>query len=736
MPDSENEVEHKTEEATIKLDDFEVAAEKIKEHITRGSKQLTVLSIVGMPGIGKTTLANSLYKDHSVTFPFHARAWCCVSKIYHKESLLLEILWQVNGKSNQSSQTDGKDCVEKLYKSLKGKRYLMVIDDIWDIEAWNDLKEIFPDDNNGSRILFTTRNHNVALEVNSVTYALSLLSDEQSWKLLREKVFEERRCPTELLQVGKEIAKVCKGLPLAVVTVAGILKTTERQQYKREQVAKSLCSKEAKNPLAHNFGILELCYSHLPNYLKPCFLYFASFREDAVISVSKLLWLWIAEGFVHEPNPSQISLENEAEKYLKDLVDRSLVMVDRKSSKGGVKSCRVHDLLLDFCLAKAEEEKFLLHMKSYGYHQLSTIYEDSVMHQAYHLCIKCDKHVVLPGPLRVRSLLLWRVLSYDELRMVNISQFRLLRVLDFSYILTVSGIDNKHFIKITNLVHLRFLAIQIRWPCIPSQIVNLQNLETLIVTSDSTRSSYIDLPKTIWNLVHLRHLYVKKGYFTFTGRRNVFFDNSDHLDNLETLSTIEFSLRNYFEKLASKLPGLRKLSCIVKMLWDPLIIHLNQIEELKLHFKFGVKHLLQFYYPSPYLKKLILSNLGRPWDEISVIGELPNLEVLKLVEGAFVGRQWDMREGEFQKLKFLKLCNLDIQEWNACSEHLPWLERLALHSCLCLEEIPSSAFGEISTLQSIEVKKCSSSIKQYVMQILDEQRDTGNDEFNVYIFGP
>ncbi|CDP16266.1 unnamed protein product [Coffea canephora] len=542
----------KTEETTIQLVGFEVAAEKMKEQLTRGSNQLNILTIVGMPGIGKTTLANSLYKDHSVSFSFHTHAWCCVSRVYHKQTLLLEILGQINRNFNQNPGVAGKDYVEMLYKSLKGKRYLVVIDDIWDIEAWNDLKEVFPDDHNGSRILFTTRNYNIALKANSVPYALSPLSDEESWQLFCIKVFEEEMCPSELLQVGKRIAKICKGLPLS-----GTLKAIEREQDRWEQVAESLWSKEPNNPLGQHSGILELCYHHLPNFLKPCFLYFGGFREDAVIPVSKLLWLWIAEGFIHQTNPSQKSLKNEAENFLNDLIDRNLVMVAERSSKGGVKSCH-----------------------------------------------------------------------------------------------------------------------------------NLQNLESLILMKSSTRYFSIKLPDTIWNLVNLRHLNVKK---------------------------------NDYELVCFYLPYL------TDHFWDLRLDKLESISTIE------VEHPLQFNSASN-LKKLTLSNMRRPWDEISFIGELPNLEVLKLNEGAFVGRKWDMAEGGFQKLKFLKLCKLDIQIWNASADDLPCLERLVLHSCLSLWEIPSSALAEMSTLQSIEIIKCMSHVWQSAMQILNEQHEMGNDEFKVSFF--
>ena len=130
-----------------------------------------------------------------------------------------------------------------------------------------------------------------------------------------------------------------------------------------------------------------------------------------------------------------------------------------------------------------------------------------------------------------------------------------------------------------------------------------------------------------------------------------------------------------------------------------------------------------------------MSNARLPWHEISVIGQLPNLEVLKSHDKAFEGEQWDMREGEFQKLKFLKLESLDIVQWNATSEQLPCLEQLVVLSCEQLEEIPSS-FGEIPTLQLIEMKWCGASATISVKQILEDQRNYGNDQLNAILVGP
>ncbi|KAL3534500.1 hypothetical protein ACH5RR_002961 [Cinchona calisaya] len=244
-----------------------------------------------MLGLGKTTLAYSVYKYPSINIHFHVCAWSCISQVYEKDSLLFDIFDQIVGKTIRSHETNREDFVQKLYQSLKGRKYLIVIDDIWDIKAWNNLKGPFPDDENGSRILFTTRHRAVALETNSIPYSLRLLSPEESCELLWLRLFNGETCPPELSTISKSIARNCKGLLLAVILVAGILKRSKRKEDCWEHVSNKLVSLEASD-------ILEFSYKHLPDCLKPCFLYFGTFPEDTIISASKLIRLWICEGFV------------------------------------------------------------------------------------------------------------------------------------------------------------------------------------------------------------------------------------------------------------------------------------------------------------------------------------------------------------------------------------------------------------------------------------------------------
>ncbi|KAL3514006.1 hypothetical protein ACH5RR_026723 [Cinchona calisaya] len=249
------------------------------------------------------------------------------------------------------------------------------------------------------------------------------------------------------------------------------------------------------------------------------------------------------------------------------------------------------------------------------------------------------------------------------------------------------------------------------------------------------------LPESIWKLVSLRHLIMDHSFFSLQHYSQEFFENTSQLSNLKSISTLSVRHGNV-EKFLRRLPNIQKLGCIFLNSWHDyyeacnlfrLLEFLSELQSLEMSFNTRAPNPFKFSFPSN-LKKLTMSNARLPWYQISVIGQLPNLEVLKLLNRAFDGHQWNMREGEFQKLKFLKLDSLDIVHWNASSEHLSCLEQLLVVSCHQLEEIPTS-FGEILTLQLIEIKWCSASASDSVKRILEDLRDLSNYQVKIIVVG-
>ncbi|XP_076909936.1 putative late blight resistance protein homolog R1A-10 [Bidens hawaiensis] len=335
---------------------FEDDALLIIDRLTGYRKRLDTISIVGMGGLGKTTLASRIFNDSLVKYHFNKCGWVTVSQAYSQRDLLLQLLASI-GKSVHETATESKMC-EMLYQSLKRRRYFIVIDDIWSCKAWDDVRICFPDDDTGSRVLVTMRLKEVASHAcrGGFTHNLGHLSEDHSWELLCRKIFRGYECPESLIETGARIAKWCQGLPLALVVIAGVLEKGEKMKVLWEKIAKNMGSYVIKGPKAC-LDTLSLSYDHLPSHLKKCFLYIGCFSEDYEIEVRRLIRLWMAEGFIK--GGGQKSLEEAGEYYLMDLIDRNLVIIAGKSSNGGVKSCRVHELLREVSLIKACEENFL-----------------------------------------------------------------------------------------------------------------------------------------------------------------------------------------------------------------------------------------------------------------------------------------------------------------------------------------------------------------------------------------
>ncbi|CAK9135573.1 unnamed protein product, partial [Ilex paraguariensis] len=215
-----------------------VAARKV---LTGGQKQLEVVSIVGMRGSGKTTLARKVYNDPCIASHFNVGAFISVPK--HGD-LSLGVLDSYLFITDQIRKMNHEELCKELYTFLEGQRYLVVVDDIMDICVWNHLRICFPDDNNGSKIILTKQQERMAFKASPLTpqLLLPLLTLDESWVLLEKKVFGKESCPQELWKFGSKIAEKCHGLPLTIVVIAGLLAKEEKTQYFWEHVAQSVVS--------------------------------------------------------------------------------------------------------------------------------------------------------------------------------------------------------------------------------------------------------------------------------------------------------------------------------------------------------------------------------------------------------------------------------------------------------------------------------------------------------------
>ncbi|KAL2551582.1 putative late blight resistance protein-like protein R1B-17 [Forsythia ovata] len=703
-------VSSQSKEPLIKEDivvGFDNVAIEIADQLVRGTEQLQIISIFGMPGLGKTTLANKVYNSPSVVKHFYARARCVVSQRYNKKDILIAILSSINNlKKEKIVIMDNESLAENLYKSLIGRRYLVVMDDIWDIEVWDDLKRYFPDDRIGSRILFTTRNKEVGLK--GVTNALPFLTKDECWELLQRKVFQDKNCPQELVDIGKQIATNCDGLPLAVVVIAGVLANMEKKEHLWQKVARNL-SLHIFQTLDKSNQIFELSYKYLPLHLRPCFLYFGAFEEDKDIPVRKLISLWVAEGFVKKEELK--SLEDVALGYLMKLIDRSLILVAKRRFDGGVKTCKIHDLLREMCLRIAEENNFLKVVKLYDD---PPQFLSQVSKNQRHHCLSIDYGLSpicsLPFGLHVRSLLC----AFAKSTSVP-GSLKILRVLDLYHDPDVfDGIGFEH------LIHLRYLAITIEVDILPS-MESFHKLEYLYVDNTSA----VEIPDVLLIMVSLRQMhFMGRAYISASLCRQATKDESFQINsNLHSISVLLIRSKKDV-KVLKCFPNLRRLKVEFKSSFNYSFDLLNQLESLKFSNYKRCSNLINL--PSN-LKKLTLVGVHVSPEQMEIVGKLQYLEVLKLQEVDFEGEQWDTSEGEFPQLKCLKLNQVEIAEWNTSRDHFPRLQRLVLELCYLLKMIPPS-LGDIPTLDMIEVHGCAKAIIKSAKKIQEEQEENGNEE--------
>ncbi|KAF5777538.1 putative P-loop containing nucleoside triphosphate hydrolase [Helianthus annuus] len=653
-----------------------------------------------MAGLGKTTLVKTLYNHELVQYIFDFRSWTCVSQVYQKKDLLLSILSSfIDDLTYEFYEMSDHQLGEKLYRKLKGCRYLVVLDDIWDCRVWNDLKMYFPDDKTGSRVLFTSRDIDLSLHVQSArpAHVLRLRNEDESWAIFEKKVFRMGICPNGLGKYGRMINEKCKGLPLAIVIAAGLVKNNLSITW-WEKISTSLHSFMVSDPRQY-IDSLDLSYNHLPPHLRPCFLFLGAFPEDYEVPVTKLIWLWIAQGLVHETGSRM--LEDVAEECLMDLIKRSLLMTSRIKSDNQVKTCRIHDLLRDFCLRKAEEENFL--SNNYKYGMLSSI--------------PC-----FPSELGK---------SLQEGGSIHVDSYKFLKILDLESI--VFSLFPLEAVQIANL---RYLAIQAQDGSPHASISDLLNLQMLIISSRKN----IVVPKTIWNMLNLRHLYIKSGENIIEGASFLQGTGNDGPGVLASFQTLSQVSPRSCHVIFSRTPNVRKLGfCgpLISSLGDlefPNLGSLVHLQKLKLLNTFPYTEATRSCNPVLFpenLKKLTLSNTGMDWEEMWTFSLLPNLEILKLKFHACIGERWETGDAEFRQLKVLKLHDLDIKQWTCLRDNFPRLQRLVVHRCVKLKSIPTG-LGRIFTLEVIEVNGCSLSAYASAVEIQKEQESEGDSFLKVH----
>ncbi|KAF3669771.1 putative lysine-specific demethylase JMJ14-like [Capsicum annuum] len=724
---------------------FEEETNWLITKLTRGPKDLDVVSITGMPGSGKTTLAYKVYTDESVCSHFDIRAWCRVDQEYDEKKLQVKIFNQVSGSDWKFSKEI--DVADKLRKQLYGKRYLIVLDEVWDTTTWDDLTRPFPEVEKEGRIILTTRQKEVAFhgKGNTDPLNLRLLRLEESWELLEKRAFGNNCCPAELLDVGKQIVQNCKGLPLVVDLIAGVIASLDKKRVVWLEVRNNLNSFIFGSEVGV-MKVIELSYDHLPHHLKPCFLYLASYPKDSAMDRDMLKMYWRAEGFVEQIGMK--SVDEVMEIYLDNLISGSLVIAFNEI--GGYPTYQLHDLVHDFCLIKAREEKLFGQISSSDpssssdmMQRIVDIFYDKEHFEDNYFILFSSKMKRHSGK-HLYSLEITGDEMEDRLSdACHLRDLRLLRVLILgsSFMMVKDSLLN----EMGMLNHLRCLSIGTEVRSLPSSFSNLWNLETLMVEN---KGSTLFLLPSIWDLVKLRLLsMISCSFFDLDTNVPIQITKDSKLENLRVLENLMLSYSKDIEDIFIRFPNLQELVFILKESWDystkhywfPKLDFLTKLDFLRVDFESSntndsgpsvVKNWSCYFHLPLNLKKLWLYNFPLTSNSLSTVARLPNLEVLFLMRTIMQGDERNMGEEDtFENLKFLYLDEVTLATWKVGENTFPILGKFELRGCHMLEEIPPS-FGDICSLKIIKLEESpqlgvsAKKIKQYV-------EDLGGDELQV-----
>ena len=500
-------------------DNRETIIEFLLSHNASDQNKIGVIALVGMGGIGKTTLAQLVYKDRRVVNCFDLKGWVCVSEEFDLVRITKTILKAITSGTpeNPSDDNDLNLLQCKLEERLSRKKFLLVLDDVWN-ENYNDLEKLqlpLSAGLRGSKIIVTTRSGEVARVMRSVRIDLGLLSRTDCWSLFAKHAFEngDSSPHPRLEEIGKEIVKKCKGLPLVAKTLGAAL-YSELRVKEWENV---LNSKTWDLPNDEILPALRLSYSFLPSQLKRCFAYCSIFPKDYEFEKENLIMLWMAEGFLQQTEGTK-TMEEVGDGYFHDLVSRSFF---HKSSIH--KSYFVmHDLIND--LAQLVSGKFCAQLKDGKMNGIP----EKLRHLSYFRSRydHFDRFETLNEVNRLRTFLPLHLRTLPRLDKVSkercpdngryIVEFRLsnrvwndllpkvqyLRVLSLCYY----EIPDLPY-SIGDLKHLRYLDLTYALiKRLPDSICSLFNLQTLILY----RCRWlVELPKMMCKMISLRHLDIK-----------------------------------------------------------------------------------------------------------------------------------------------------------------------------------------------------------------------------------
>ncbi|XP_027152061.1 probable disease resistance protein RF9 [Coffea eugenioides] len=732
-------------------------------------RKISVASIFGMGGIGKTTLARKVYHYERLKHYFKGFAWVCVSQQWQPNDLLQGILLKLipkNRKQKAEEQTDNDEPPrQKLQRHLQDNKCLIVLDDVWSIETWDCLKDAIPVSEHGSKILLTTRKRDVATHVdpNGYHHQLRCLTDEESLELLRmkSKLPSLREGSSEgcedlgkMEELAKKMLNNCRGLPLAVVVLGGILRTkkTLKEWDEVHENIKSYLDKGEKIGKEEEVQkVLAYSYYDLPWQLKPCFLYLGKFGEDSDIGAESLYQMWIGEGMIFENDRrEQETMMDVAERYLKELAIRCTVEIkayeEGKHAVTELESCRLHDLMRDLCLAKAKEEN-LYKLVDQSPSRDSSPTTDAQYGLVLRLLPEDISQYNFPPKEQtkhLRSFLCDSLVGewdYSNPGVRIMSQVKNLKMLRVLTILSFDLASQSCYLKsplgyVDKLIHLRCLRLRGHRINLPYSLDNLKFLETLDL-SGSDNSCRI--PNVLWKLECLRYLYLPDWRLGPQPKWGLLpklclnkqleilesFDNRfcypKDVCKLSNLKSFEANVYKNLEDLEHIINHISNLDCsrISSLIINDFdfgsstgldvlsrVLFSRNIHELEIGDSLCKK--LPDYQshavPDPAgLTRLELYDTNIEEDPMETLEKLPNLRLLVLGPNSFLGQEIICHSMGFSRLKHLELCELgNLKQWKLEEGAMPNLSTLQIRFCEKLEMI-SDGLRFLTTLNKVSL---------------------------------
>ncbi|XP_048419853.1 probable disease resistance protein RF9 [Pyrus x bretschneideri] len=671
--------------------------EAVVSQLTTNDENPSVISIVGIGGIGKTTLAKKIYDHGVVVDHFPCRAWVSLPQKSDNGALLEDVAKQVL-RSLQLLEEENRNgsWIQKAHDVLKDKRYLLVLDNISTEEEFNTLETGFPVTSTGRKILLTTRDNKVASGADISPHKLRLRTKEESWQLFTQMVHFP---PTEAL-LAKDIFGKCGGLPQAIFHV-GYLMLGKDASMAEETKMVLTDIKQNDTPLLATFTTRSI---NLPPHLKKCLSYLELFPNDFEIPARRLTALWIAEGLVEDCKTEETD-EDVADKYLSELIHLDMIQVVKRKHNGEVKTCSLPYALQKDPLPDGSPERLIDHY-SKNNASFAHIHGDSANFPSHYR----DLVSIISFDTREGNKPGEEIGNFLR-RGIAGGFFHRLQVLDLERVFRPE-LPN----TIGKLKKLRYLGL--RWTfleSVPASIGDLLNLQTLDVKHTDVQT----LPSSIWKLQKLRHLYLNQSYQSkFMHQQGgsslknlrtlwgVFLDKDsplihwiDKLINLRKLGlAFQLSLpeqQPLADKLADKIVKLKNLQSLrirsIDEMREPYLIRVNlsnleSLSSLNLFGKLDTSMIAEF---PKNLTDLTLSGAFLSVDPMPMLEKLSNLKFLNFYSNSYTGIDMVCSTTGFPKLVVLKLWKLqNLTDWNVEEKAMQNLRELEIRACTNLK-VPS-----------------------------------------------